>query len=122
MFRDSVHSSPSSLQCRCICSASAIAHEQTRRCEECDRHLRGGDFAAAATQISNPNSNPIKQQATSKPVMASDDVARLRADGLSADRIDELRVAFQMFDIDGSNTITTDNIGALLNQAFGRLS
>ena len=54
--------------------------------------------------------------------MASDDVARLRADGLSADRIDELRVAFQMFDIDGSNTITTDNIGALLNQAFGRLS
>lgn len=45
--------------------------------------------------------------------------AKLREKGLTSDRIDEFRVAFQMFDIEGVGYITADNIGALLIGQFG---
>lgn len=44
---------------------------------------------------------------------------RLKAAGLSDDKIDEFRVAFRMFDADGSGVITAENLGMLLNGSFG---
>jgi len=49
----------------------------------------------------------------------SDVEAKLREKGLTADRIDEFRVAFQMFDINETGFITAENIGALLIGQFG---
>lgn len=51
--------------------------------------------------------------------MAGEVDAKLREKGLTSDRIDEFRVAFQMFDIERVGYITAENIGALLIGQFG---
>jgi calmodulin len=45
---------------------------------------------------------------------------RLRDKGLSADKIDEYRAAFDLFDVDRSGKLTADKLGAVLNDKFGQ--
>lgn len=45
---------------------------------------------------------------------------RLREKGLTADKIDEYKAAFDLFDTDRSGRLTADKLGAVLNDKFGQ--
>ena len=47
-------------------------------------------------------------------------VAKLKKEGVSEDRIDELKAAFELFDTDHSGYITLGKIHTLLNVTFGK--
>lgn len=47
-------------------------------------------------------------------------IATLRGRGLSADKVDEFRAAFALFDVDSSGTINVDKLGQVLNDKFGQ--
>lgn len=46
--------------------------------------------------------------------------AKLKEKGLSTDKIEEFRAAFNLFDFDGSGRITVEKLGAVMNDRFGQ--
>lgn len=48
-----------------------------------------------------------------------DSITRLKGRGITGDKIDEYRAAWELFDTDGSGTVTTGKLGSLLNDTFG---